>query len=140
MTKDLNKTVRTVSRRGFIAAAAGAVALPKLAAAQSAVDALINTPGRGKWDEQFDAVTSRAQAAVSSNQPILSPNAPMNIMQAMAEYQRINANGGWPEVHPNVPLQFGVYDPSVRQLRQRLIVSGESGGGNMYREASIISR
>eukprot|EP01013_Petalomonas_cantuscygni_P002616 TRINITY_DN12710_c0_g1_i1.p1 TRINITY_DN12710_c0_g1~~TRINITY_DN12710_c0_g1_i1.p1 ORF type:complete len:429 (-),score=125.42 TRINITY_DN12710_c0_g1_i1:87-1373(-) len=125
MTKDLNKTVRTVSRRGFIAAAAGAVALPKLAAAQSAVDALINTPGRGKWDEQFDAVTSRAQAAVSSNQPVLSPNAPMNIMQAMAEYQRINANGGWPEVHPNVPLQFGVYDPSVRQLRQRLIVSGD---------------
>ncbi|MET3600430.1 UNVERIFIED_ORG: murein L,D-transpeptidase YcbB/YkuD [Martelella mediterranea] len=127
MTKDLNPKAhsKTVSRRRFIAGAAGVLAMPHLASAQSAVDALINTPGRGTWDDQFDAVTSRAQASVSSNQPILGPNAPSNLMQAIAEYQRIVTSGGWPQVHPNVPLQFGVYDPSVQQLRQRLIVSGD---------------
>jgi len=116
---------RTVSRRKLLAATVGLMALPKLASAQSAVEALINAPGRGDWDDQFDAVTSRSQASVASNQPILGPNASSNLMQAIAEYQRIVTTGGWPEVHPNVPLQFGVTDPSVRQLRQRLIVSGD---------------
>ncbi|AJY47676.1 L,D-transpeptidase family protein [Martelella endophytica] len=126
MTKEFpNATRKAFSRRHFMAAAAGVIALPKLASAQTAVQELINAPGRGNWDDQFDAVTSRSQAAVTSNQPILGPNAPMNLMQAIAEYQRIVSNGGWPEVHPNVPLQFGVNDPSVRQLRQRLIVSGD---------------
>ncbi len=128
MTKDLDRKApskKTVSRRRFIAGAAGVLAMPHLASAQSAVDALINAPGRGNWDDQFDAFTSRAPASVSSNQPILGPNAPANLMQAIAQYQQIVTSGGWPDVHPNVPLQFGVFDPSVQQLRQRLIVSGD---------------
>ncbi|WP_176085215.1 L,D-transpeptidase family protein [Martelella sp. HB161492] len=128
---------KRLSRRAFVtAAAAGALAMPALARAQTAVDALINAQGRGNWDDQFDAANTRAQAVVTSNQPILGPNAAINQTQAIGEYQQIVANGGWTEVHPNVPLQFGVTDPSVQQLRKRLITSGDlqasAGMSNSY--------
>ncbi|GEO84607.1 MULTISPECIES: L,D-transpeptidase family protein [Alphaproteobacteria] len=117
-----------LSRRALLtgaAAAAGAVAIAGQAVAQTAIDELISAPKRGNWDDQFDAKASRTAAAVTSNTPMLSANNFIYIQQAITEYQAIVANGGWPQVTPSVKLKIGVIDPSVQQLRQRLMISGD---------------
>ncbi|HCL66906.1 MAG TPA: murein L,D-transpeptidase [Rhizobium sp.] len=116
-----------LSRRALLrgAAAAGVAALAGQAAAQTAIDEVINSPRRGNWDDQFDANVSRAVANVVSNTPVLSPSNIFNVQQAISDYQAIVANGGWPQVNPGVKLKIGVVDPSVQVLRQRLMISGD---------------
>lgn len=117
-----------VSRRMLLRSAAsiGAAALATPALAQTAIDNLIAAPRRGTWDDQFDAKgSSRTVAAVSTNNPVLSPQSPVNLQQAMMDYQMIVANGGWPQVNPAQTLRIGVVDGSVQQLRQRLMISGD---------------
>ena len=116
-----------LSRRTLLqgVAAAGAAAFAGQAAAQTAIDELISAPRRGNWDDQFDAKASRTTVAVVSNTPILSPSNQFNIQQAIADYQAIVSNGGWPQVNPSVKLRLGVVDPSVQQLRQRLMITGD---------------
>lgn len=133
-----NKTGMDVfSRRAILRSAlsAGAAALAAPAFAQSAMQDIINTPSRGNWDDQFDAKASRATVNVTSNTPMLNPQAPAAIEQAMGEYQMIVANGGWPQVPPTAkPLQLGAVDGSVQALRKRLIVTGD-----LPRDAGISS-
>ncbi|WP_416796143.1 L,D-transpeptidase family protein [Ciceribacter azotifigens] len=116
-----------MSRRALLrgAAVAGVAAIAGQAAAQTAIDDVINAPRRGNWDDQFDAQVSRANANVVSNTPVLSPSNIMHVQQAIANYQAIVANGGWPQVNPGVKLKLGVSDPSVQTLRQRLMISGD---------------
>lgn len=116
------------SRRAVLRSAlsAGAAALAAPALAQSAMDEIIHAPRRGNWDDQFDAKASRATVSVSTNTPMLNPQAPAAIEQAIGQHQLIVANGGWPQVPPTQkPLQLGAVDGSVRLLRQRLMVSGD---------------
>src|SRR5690606_37884114 len=89
------------------------------------IDEVINAPRRGNWDDQFDAKASRVTPAMVSNSPMLSPNNQFNLLQAIGDYQAIVANGGWPQVNPGIKLQLGAIDPSVRVLRQRLMISGD---------------
>ncbi|NLS03110.1 L,D-transpeptidase family protein [Rhizobium sp. P32RR-XVIII] len=121
--------IEALSRRAFLASAAtvGASAIAAPAFAQSALDALINAPRRGDWDDQFDAkAASRTAAAVVSNTPILSPQAVPSIQQGIMQYQQIASAGGWPQVNPGEQrLQLGVTDPSVQALRQRLAITGD---------------
>ncbi|MDI6836003.1 MAG: L,D-transpeptidase family protein [Rhizobiaceae bacterium] len=116
-----------MSRRALLrgAAVAGAAVVAGQAAAQTAIEDVINAPRRGNWDDQFDAQVSRANANVVSNTPVLSPSNVMHAQQAIANYQAIVANGGWPQVNPGVKLKLGVSDPSVQVLRQRLMISGD---------------
>jgi murein L,D-transpeptidase YcbB/YkuD len=118
------------SRRSFLRSAAtfsaAAVAAPVFA--QSALTDIINAPSRGSWDDQFDAKSaSRTAAAMVSNTPILSAESVANIQQAIAQYQSIAANGGWPQVNVTADskLQLGVSDPVVQSLRQRLMITGD---------------
>lgn len=117
------------SRRAFLRSAAtlGAAAWAGAAGAQSTLDELINSPRRGSWDDQFDAKASRTATAVLSNTPVFGPETIGNVQQAIFDYQQIVAAGGWPTVTPpsTVRLELGVTDPSVQQLRQRLMVSGD---------------
>ncbi|AXV14942.1 murein L,D-transpeptidase [Neorhizobium sp. SOG26] len=117
-----------ISRRALLrsAVSAGAAALAAPALAQNAMDDVISAPRRGTWDDQFDARTaSRTAVYVTSNNPVLGPQGPANIQQAIMDYQQIVANGGWPEVNSGQRLRLGVVDPSVQQLRQRLMISGD---------------
>lgn len=116
-----------LSRRSLLrgAATAALTAVAGTAMAQEAIDDVINAPRRGNWDDQFDAQASRVTAAVVSNSPMLSPNNQFNLLQAIGDYQAIVSNGGWPQVTPGVKLKIGVVDPSVRVLRQRLMISGD---------------
>ncbi|MDF1635502.1 L,D-transpeptidase family protein [Mycoplana sp. MJR14] len=126
------------SRRAFLrtAASAGAAAVAGSAAAQTAIDDILNANGRGNWDDQFDAKASRTATAVVSNNPIFGPGSAGHIQQAIYDYQNIVSGGGWPMVNAPQKLELGVSDPSVQQLRQRLIISGDlprsAGISNAY--------
>ncbi|TBN19325.1 murein L,D-transpeptidase [Agrobacterium cavarae] len=126
-----------LSRRTMLRSAVslGAVALAAPALAQDAFNDLIGSSRRGNWDDQFDANSSRSAVGVVSNNPVLGPEAPTYMQQAIMQYQQIVSNGGWPEVPPSQQrLQIGVSDPSVQALRQRLMISGD-----LPREAGISS-
>lgn len=126
-----------LSRRAMLRSAVslGAVALAAPALAQDAFNDLIGSSRRGNWDDQFDANSSRSAVGVVSNNPVLGPEAPAYMQQAIMQYQQIVSNGGWPEVPSSQQrLQIGVSDPSVQALRQRLMVSGD-----LPREAGISS-
>ncbi len=117
-----------LSRRTLLrsAVSTGAVMIAAPVLAQNAIEALIAAPRRGAWDDQFDAAAAtRTVASVATNNPVLGPNAPANIQQAIMKYQLIVSNGGWPRVQPAQKLRLGVVDPAVQQLRQRLIISGD---------------
>jgi murein L,D-transpeptidase YcbB/YkuD len=121
-----------ISRRTLLrsAVSAGAAALAAPAFAQAPLDDLINAPRRGTWDDQFDAQVSRSAVGTVSNTPILGPQSVPNIQQAIAQYQQIVANGGWPQVIPGQQrLRLGVSDPSVQALRQRLMIVGDLARG-----------
>lgn len=120
--------IEALSRRSFLRSATtiGATALAAPAFAQSALDALINAPRRGNWDDQFDAkAASRTASAVVSNTPILSSQSVPSIQQAIMQYQQIASAGGWPQINSTQRLQLGVTDPAVQTLRQRLAISGD---------------
>jgi murein L,D-transpeptidase YcbB/YkuD len=127
-----------LSRRSLLrgAGAVSVAAIAGQALAQTAIDELINAPRRGNWDDQFDAQASRTVTAVASNTPMISGNSATNMQQAIAQYQSIVSNGGWPAVNPQVKLRLGVTDPSVQALRQRLMISGdlaqEAGMSNSF--------
>ncbi|MBL0371313.1 L,D-transpeptidase family protein [Rhizobium sp. KVB221] len=134
-----NDSHSSFSRRGFLRSAAlfGAAAVAGPALTQEiGIDDIINAPRRGNWDDQFDAKASRTAAAVLSNNPIFGPGAAANLQQAIYDYESIVANGGWPQVNTTVKLKIGVIDPAVRQLRERLMVSGDlaksAGLSNSY--------
>ncbi len=127
-----------LSRRSLLrgAGAVSVAAIAGQALGQTAIDELINAPRRGNWDDQFDAQASRTVTAVASNTPMISGNSATNMQQAIAQYQSIVSNGGWPAVNPQVKLRLGVTDPSVQALRQRLMISGdlaqEAGMSNSF--------
>lgn len=125
MTKKIGLDAQT--RRAFLRSAAGfgAAAWAGSALAQDALSDIINAPQRGGWDDQFDAKASRTATAVVSNNPIFSMDTIYNTQAAIGQYQQIVSSGGWPQVNPGVRLELGVSDPSVRALRQHLMVAGD---------------
>ena len=116
-----------LSRRAMLrsAVSVGAAVLAAPALAQSTLDGIMTAPRRGNWDDQFDARGSRSAVGVVSNNPILGSEGPANIQQAIAFYQQIVSAGGWPDVNSSVRLQLGVVDPSVQNLRRRLMIAGD---------------
>lgn len=114
------------SRRMFLggAGAAAAAAFSGSAQAQNFLEAVINAPRRGAWQDQFDAQVS-AGGEVSSTLPVLSPQTVGFVERAIADYSTIVASGGWPTVPATKKLQIGVIDPDVEILRRRLMISGD---------------
>ena len=92
--------------------------------AQDPIEALLQSPQRGQWSDQFDAGRGENRPGTSSL-PILSSRTPELIEQAMNDYRRIVSTGGWPIVPANEKLELGVSSPSVPILRKRLIISGD---------------
>ena len=116
----------STDRRRFLTGA-GALATTMLtgsAFAQDAIQAILNSPRRGNWDDQFDARASDGEE-VRSNLPIFSQETVFYVQQAILRHQNIVAQGGWPVVPATKKLQLGVIDPDVEILRKRLMVSGD---------------
>ena len=125
-----------MKRRQFLASMASAATLTasSRAFAQNPIESLLQSPGRGRWSDEFDA--TRDQKAGSSNLPILSDRTPELIEAVMNDYRRITASGGWPVVPANNKLELGVQSPNVPVLRKWLKISGDlpasSGESDIY--------
>ena len=115
-----------ISRRNLLASA-GALAATTIsggAMAQDVIGDLLSAPKRGAWNDQFDARASEG-GKVQSTLPIFSPHTVAYLEQAIAQYQNIVANGGWPTVPMVNKLKLGMSDPAVSELRKRLVISGD---------------
>ncbi|MGD9812127.1 MAG: murein L,D-transpeptidase [Sphingobium sp.] len=115
-----------ISRRNLLAST-GALAATTIsggAMAQDVIGDLLSAPKRGAWNDQFDARASEG-GKVQSTLPIFSPHTVAYLEQAIAQYQNIVANGGWPTVPMVNKLKLGMSDPAVSELRKRLVISGD---------------
>ena len=113
--------------RRFFLSGAGAIAATTFAGVASAQDVIMDilqSKRRGNWDDTFDARASDG-GEVASNLPIFSPHTVAYVEQAVARYQGIVAQGGWPIVPATKKLKLGVVDPDVEVLRRRLMISGD---------------
>ncbi|QKV18344.1 L,D-transpeptidase family protein [Oricola thermophila] len=122
----MNGTGKT-SRRSFLrnAGIVGAIAAGIVPArSQDTLNEIFQSPRRGNWDDQFDAVGTRAPE-VKSRQPILSPATVSYVERAIGTYRGIVMQGGWPHVNLTQRVTVGSSDPAVRQLRRRLMISGD---------------
>ena len=115
------------TNRRFFLSGAGAIAMAALSGAASAQDVIgevLGSSRRGNWDDQFDARVSQG-AKVASTLPVFTAQTAAFTQQAIAQYQNIVAQGGWPVVPATKKLRLGVEDPDVQLLRKRLMVSGD---------------
>ena len=112
------------SRRFFLsgATALAAAMATGSARAQDVIGDILKASGN--WDDTFDARASDG-GKVASTLPIFSPQTISYTEQAIAQYQGITSQGGWPQVPATKKLQLGVVDPDVVVLRKRLMVSGD---------------
>jgi len=108
-----------ISRRTFaqgLAMGFGALSTPALAN-----DALFGN--QAEWAPRFDADGRvGVQRAVT---PLLSPQTVAATEQAIEQYRRYVAQGGWGQVPAGQTLKLGVRSPNVIALRQRLIYTGD---------------
>jgi murein L,D-transpeptidase YcbB/YkuD len=109
----------TFSRYLRLSAAAALMLAPAYAAAQDALTGVIQS----EWDSGFDA-RSTVSRPVNTSTPILSPQTIPAMEQALYAYQDLVSRGGWNSV-PAVEMRIGMRDPSVVELRRRLITSGD---------------
>ena len=79
---------------------------------------------QSEWAESFDS-QSPVTRPVTTTTPILSPQAVPAMEQAIFAYQDLVARGGWNSVPADKELRIGMRDPSVVELRHRLIASGD---------------
>ena len=117
-------TPMTTSRRLFLSGATALAAslVAGRAAAQDVLGDIIKVAGN--WDDTFDARAGQS-TKVASTLPIFSPQTVSYTEQAIAQYQNIVSQGGWPRVPDTKKLLLGVSDADVVPLRQRLMVSGD---------------
>jgi len=107
--------------RSFSLLAAAAVFLaPTVSFAQDK----LNGVQQSEWAETFDS-QSDITRPVATSQPILSPATLPAMEQAIYVYQDLVARGGWPSVPADKQLSIGTSDPSVVELRRRLVASGD---------------
>lgn len=94
------------------------------AQADDPLQQLIQQNRRGGLGESFDS-TSRTIAMPKASLPTLSPATVQTTELAIARYEQIAGNGGWPMVPVNDRLRVGVRHPAVLPLRARLKIAGD---------------
>ena len=116
---------RLLDRRGVLAGlAASAVATAALAQADDPLQQLIQQNQRGGLGEGFDSA-SRTIHMPKASLPTLAPETVQHTELAIARYEQVVANGGWPQVPVNERLRTGMRNPAVIALRQRLKLAGD---------------
>lgn len=121
-------STKTIARRALLKSVAtgGVIAgLTGTSLAQTTIEDIIKAPGRGNWDDQFDAQASRTVSETVANFPIMSEQTIRNLEIALAQYSDVVASGGWPVVPAANRLRIGSSSRDVRILRQRLMLSGD---------------
>jgi murein L,D-transpeptidase YcbB/YkuD len=116
---------RRIDRRGMLTGlAASAVATAALAQADDPLQQLIQQNQRGGLGEGFDSA-SRTIHMPKASLPTLAPETVQHTELAIARYEQVVANGGWPQVPVNDRLRTGARNPAVLALRQRLKLAGD---------------
>ena len=114
-----------IDRRSVLSGlAASAVATSALAQADDPLQQLIEQNQRGGLGEGFDAA-SRTIRMPKASLPTLAPETVQHTEMAIARYEQVVANGGWPQVPVNDRLRTGARNPAVIALRQRLKLAGD---------------
>ena len=104
--------------------AASAVATSALAQADDPLQQLIQQNQRGGLGAGFDSA-SRTIHMPKASLPTLAPETVQHTEMAVARYEQVVANGGWPQVPLNDRLRTGARNPAVPALRQRLKLAGD---------------
>ena len=120
--------LRGMSRRGFLAAGAAAIAAPAAAAEDALLQALIRQNQQSEFGQNFDS-TSRTILLPKSSLPTLSSATAQETESAIGRYEQMLARGRWPTVTPVERLRVGNRHPSVAALRTRLAAVGDLDGG-----------
>lgn len=77
------------------------------------------------WEAQAEAAAAVEQAVQRSAAPVLSERGLQPLVHAIEVYRKLAALGGWGYVASGERLEFGVRDPRVTQLRERLAATGD---------------
>ena len=104
--------------------AASAVAASARAQADDPLQQLIQQNQRGGLGAGFDSA-SRTIHMPKASLPTLAPETVQHTELAVARYEQVVANGGWPQVPLNDRLRTGARNPAVLALRQRLKLAGD---------------
>jgi L,D-transpeptidase YcbB len=110
--------------RGLAAGAASLAATRAFAQSDDPLQQLIEQNQRGGLGENFDSA-SRTIKMPKASLPTLSPETVQHTDMAIARYEKIAAEGGWPTVPVNERLRLGVKHPGVLALRARLKLAGD---------------
>ena len=123
---NLNGASRRAVLRGLGGLAASLAATRAFAQAQAEdpLQQLIQQNQRGDMGQGFDS-TSRTIAMPKASLPTLSPATVQTTELAIARYEQIVGNGGWPMVPVNDRLRVGMRHPAVLPLRARLKIVGD---------------
>lgn len=79
--------------------------------------------GQAEWRQGFDG--GLRQKKQDTNAPLLSSETISNTENAIARYQQIVSQGGWPTINNNVRLKLGSQGPEVGRLKQILLIMGD---------------
>jgi murein L,D-transpeptidase YcbB/YkuD len=116
---------KRIDRRGMLTGlAASAVATSALAQADDPLQQLIQQNQRSGLGAGFDSA-SRTIHMPKASLPTLAPETVQHTEMAVARYEQVVANGGWPQVPLNDRLRTGARNPAVPALRQRLKLAGD---------------
>jgi murein L,D-transpeptidase YcbB/YkuD len=121
---DIQGIDRRLLLRGLAGAAASLAASRAFAQSDDPLQQLIQQNQRGNLGEGFDS-SSRTIRMPKASLPTLSPETVQHTDLAIARYEKIAAEGGWPMVPVNERLRLGVRHPGVAVLRQRLKLAGD---------------
>ena len=104
--------------------AASSVMTSALAQADDPLQQLIQQNQRSGLGAGFDSA-SRTIHMPKASLPTLAPETVQHTEMAVARYEQVVANGGWPQVPLNDRLRTGARNPAVPALRQRLKLAGD---------------
>jgi murein L,D-transpeptidase YcbB/YkuD len=121
---DFKRLNRRRVLRGLGVAAASLAATRAFAQSDDPLQQLIQQNQRGGLGESFDS-TSRTIAMPKASLPTLSPATVQTTELAVARYEQVAAQGGWPMVPVNDRLRVGARHPAVPPLRARLKIAGD---------------
>ena len=125
MARQLQPSFKRIDRRSVLSGLAASVAATSaLAQADDPLQQLIQQNQRGGLGEGFDSA-SRTIHMPKASLPTLAPETVQHTELAIARYEQVVANGGWPQVPVNDRLRTGARNPAVLALRQRLKLAGD---------------
>jgi len=125
MARQDQSSGKRIDRRSVLAGlAASAVATSALAQADDPLQQLIQQNQRSGLGAGFDSA-SRTIHMPKASLPTLAPETVQHTEMAVARYEQVVANGGWPQVPLNDRLRTGARNPAVPALRQRLKLAGD---------------